>query len=107
MEAANHVDGMVHQSIVAFQFYDWLTQRLSHVLLSFAALNDLVGERYRVLSAQEWLALREKIRSRHTSTVECANFDRFIDALVRIVTGWKKLEDKIRTRSLRILIWWL
>jgi len=97
MEAANHVYGMVHKSIVAFQFYDWLTQMLSHVLLSLAALNDLIGDRYRVLSAQEWLALREKIRSRHTSTDECANFDPFIDALVRIVTACAK--EKTRRQN--------
>jgi hypothetical protein len=75
LEAANHVTGMVHQSIVAFQFYDKLTQRLAHVSHSLAALNDLVGDKHRVLSPQEWMALREKIRSKYTSVDECAMFD--------------------------------
>src|SRR5487761_2157682 len=39
LEAANHVTGMVHNSIVAFQFYDKLSQRISHVSHSLAALN--------------------------------------------------------------------
>ena len=75
LAAANHVTGMVHQSIVAFQFYDKLTQRLAHVSHSLAALNDLVGDKQRVLSPQEWVALREKIRSKYTSVEECAMFD--------------------------------
>ncbi len=81
LEAANHVTGMVHQSIVAFQFYDRLTQRLAHVSHSLAALNDLVGDKHRVLSPQEWLALREKIRSKYTSVDECAMFDAVISGM--------------------------
>lgn len=75
LEAASHVTGMVHNSIVAFQFYDKLSQRLAHVSHSLAALNDLVGDKQRVISPQEWGALREKIRSKYTSVDECAMFD--------------------------------
>ena len=81
LEAANHVTGMVHQSIVAFQFYDKLTQRLAHVSHSLAALNSLVGDKQRVLSPQEWEALREKIRSKYTSVDECAMFDAVISGM--------------------------
>ena len=75
IEAANHVTGMVHQSIIAFQFYDKLTQRLSHVSHSLAELNDLVGDQRRVHHPQEWKVLQEKIRSKYTSVDECAMFD--------------------------------
>lgn len=56
-------------------FYDRLTQRLAHVSHSLAELNDLVGDKQRVLSPQEWIALRDKIRSKYTSVDECAMFD--------------------------------
>ena len=75
LEAANHVSGMVYQSIIAFQFYDKLTQRLTHASYSLAAVNDLVGDQGRVLNPQEWGALRERIRSKYTSVDECAMFD--------------------------------
>lgn len=75
LEAASHVTGMVHQSIVAFQFYDKLTQRLAHVSHSLAALNDLVGDQRRVVNPPEWVALQEKIKSKYTSVDECAMFD--------------------------------
>ncbi len=75
LEAANHVTGMVHQSIIAFQFYDKLTQRLGHVCHSLAALNELVGDQQRIFSPQEWVALQQKIRSKYTTVDECAMFD--------------------------------
>ncbi len=81
LEAANHVSGMVHQSIVAFQFYDKLSQRLGHVSHSLAALNDLVADKQRVLSPQEWVVLRDKIRSKYTSVDECAMFDAVIGGM--------------------------
>jgi hypothetical protein len=81
LEAAQHVTGMVHQSIVAFQFYDKLSQRLAHVTHSLAALNNLVADKHRVLSPQEWIALREKIRAKYTSVDECAMFDAVISGM--------------------------
>ncbi len=78
MEAANHVTGMVHQSIVAFQFYDKLTQRLSHVTHSLAVLNELVGDQRRIFNPQEWVMLQQKIRSKYTTVDECAMFDAVI-----------------------------
>ena len=75
LEAANHVTGMVHQSIMAFQFYDKLTQRLSHVSHSLAALNELVGDQQRIFNPQEWVVLQQKIRSKYTTVDECAMFD--------------------------------
>lgn len=75
LEAAKHVTGMVHQSIVAFQFYDKLSQRLGHVCHSLAALNELVGDEHRIFSPQEWVALQQKIRAKYTTVDECAMFD--------------------------------
>jgi hypothetical protein len=75
LEAATNVTGMVHQSIVAFQFYDKLTQRLSHVSHSLAALNELVGDQRRIFNPQEWVALQEKIRSKYTTADEREMFD--------------------------------
>ena len=56
--AASQVTGMVHQSIIAFQFYDRLVQRLSHVSHSL-----------------EWLALQEKIRARYSMPEEVEMFE--------------------------------
>jgi len=101
LEAANHVSGMVHQSIVAFQFYDKLTQRLAHVSHSLAALNELVGDKNRVLSPPEWVALQEKIRAKYTSVDECAMFDAVMsgmtvhEALAHYITEMKDKSSDI------------
>jgi hypothetical protein len=81
LEAANNVTNMVHQSIVAFQFYDRLSQRLAHVSHGLASLNELVGDKHRVISPQEWMALRGKIRSKYTTVDECAMFDAVLSGM--------------------------
>ncbi len=81
LEAAGNVTGMVHQSIMAFQFYDKLSQRLGHVCHSLAALNELVGNQHRLFNPQEWVALQEKIRSKYTTVEEKAMFDAVINGM--------------------------
>jgi hypothetical protein len=66
---------MMRQSIVAFQFYDKLVQRLSHVNHSLAALSDLVGDNSRSFNPTEWRGLREKIRSCYTMKEEAEMFE--------------------------------
>jgi len=60
----------VQQSIVAFQFYDRLVQRLSHVGQSLAALSELVGDPCRVVRPGEWRALQETVRAMCTMNEE-------------------------------------
>ncbi len=73
--ATEHVNSMMRQTIVAFQFYDKLVQRLSHVNHSLAALSNLVGDNSRLFIPGEWLALQEKIRSRYTMKEEVEMFE--------------------------------
>ena len=75
LSAAQNVSNMINHSIVAFQFYDKLTQRLAHVCHSLAALNDLVGDQRRLFNPQEWVALQGKIRSKYTTADERVMFD--------------------------------
>jgi hypothetical protein len=65
----------VQTAIVAFQFYDKLSQRLSHVSHSLQLLAELVGDGRRVGDAREWQALQQEIRSRYTVEGEAEMFD--------------------------------
>ena len=65
----------VHTAIIAFQFYDRLVQKLSHVNHSLEALTDLLGCKERLYNPHEWMALQEKIRSRYTMESERLMFD--------------------------------
>lgn len=72
---AQNVSGMVHQAIIAFQFYDKLVQRLAHVTHGLAELSALVSDNARLFNPAQWRALQEQIRSRYTMREEQAMFD--------------------------------
>jgi hypothetical protein len=59
---SEHVSGMVHQAIIAFQFYDKLVQRLAHVGISLGDLSDLVSDSRRLFNPGEWVGLQERSR---------------------------------------------
>ncbi len=69
----------MHQVIIAFQFYDKLTQRLSHVTSSLGALADLVSDVRRLYNPYEWLGMQEKIKSRYTMEEERLMFDAMME----------------------------
>ena len=69
----------MHSAIVAFQFYDKLTQRLSHVTSSLGALADLVADVRRLYNPYEWLGMQEKIKSRYTMEEERLMFDAMME----------------------------
>lgn len=72
---AEQVGGMAQQSIIAFQFYDRLSQRLAHVCHSLSSLTDLVGDQRRIFNPGEWVELQEKIRSKYSTPEEKAMFE--------------------------------
>jgi hypothetical protein len=72
---SEHVSSMVHQAIIAFQFYDKLVQRLAHVGFSLGDLSDLVADGRRLYNPGEWVGLQDKIRAKYTTREEIAMFD--------------------------------
>lgn len=73
--SAGQVSGMVHQAIIAFQFYDKLVQRLAHVTHSLGSLSDLVADQRRLFNPQEWVGLQESIRAKYTTADERHMFE--------------------------------
>ncbi len=61
--------------IVAFQFYDKLTQRLNHVSRSIDGLADLIGSPVRLYNPEEWRKLQEQVRSKYSMEEERVMFD--------------------------------
>lgn len=56
----------INSAIVAFQFYDKLSQRLAHVSNSLAALGHLIDEPTRLFNPHEWHGLQAMIKSKYT-----------------------------------------
>lgn len=69
------VSAQMHATIIAFQFYDMLSQRLSHVSHSLEAMAELLDDGQRLHSPFEWQALQQKIRSRYSMRIEQEMFD--------------------------------
>lgn len=87
-------------AIVAFQFYDRLTQRLHHVSESVMGLSHLVSDFSKIYNPNEWVALQEKIRNRYSMEEERVMFDLILqgvpleDALAQTEAAVrKKLEE--------------
>ncbi|MRR51527.1 MAG: hypothetical protein EG825_11530 [Rhodocyclaceae bacterium] len=74
-EGMGQVSAKVHQAIVAFQFYDKLTQRLDHVCHSLENLSQLVCDKGRLYHPAEWVKLQDMIRAKYTMAEERAMFD--------------------------------
>mgnify|MGYP001193108035 CR=1 FL=1 len=64
--------------IVAFQFYDRLSQRLSHASHSLDDLTAIVSDPARLYNPFAWSALQQKIRARYTMEDEKLMFDTLI-----------------------------
>jgi hypothetical protein len=98
---AQHVSGMVHQAIIAFQFYDKLVQRLAHVNHSLAGLSGLVSDTGRLYNPMEWKGLQEKIRSKYSMREEQAMFEAVMagmpvkEALEQFMAEMKDKSDDI------------
>jgi len=78
---SEHVSGMVHQAIIAFQFYDKLVQRLAHVGISLGDLSDLVASTQRLFNPNEWVQLQQKIKVKYTTREEIAMFDAVMNGM--------------------------
>lgn len=69
------LSGEMQKSIVAFQFYDKLVQRLSHVRNSMTGLTDLMGDEATLHSQDAWKKLQANIRSSYTMEEDKYLFD--------------------------------
>ncbi len=76
-----HVSGMMHQAIIAFQFYDKLVQRLAHVGISLGDLSELVADGRRLFNPGEWVGLQDRIRAKYTTREEIAMFEAVMNGM--------------------------
>lgn len=74
-ESGVAISGQMQNVIVAFQFYDRLSQRLSHACRSLDELTGIVNDPARLYNPYAWHALQQKIRSRYTMEDEKLMFD--------------------------------
>jgi len=65
----------MQDTIIAFQFYDRLSQRLHQIVKSLTAMSQLIADRQRLHNPYEWVELQENIKSRYTIEADRIMFD--------------------------------
>lgn len=78
-EAGSAISSQMQHAIVAFQFYDRLSQRLSHVCRSLDDLNGIVSDPNQLYNPFAWHALQQKIRAKYTMEDEKLMFDKLLE----------------------------
>lgn len=78
-EAGATVSAQMQHAIVAFQFYDRLSQRLSHVCRSLESLAGIVSDPTQLYNPFAWHALQQKIRAKYTMEDEKLMFDTLLE----------------------------
>ncbi|PCJ38124.1 MAG: hypothetical protein COA99_12210 [Moraxellaceae bacterium] len=72
---ASSISHEMGSAIVAFQFYDRLSQKLGHVNDSLTHLGDLINDPERLYSPEHWIMIQEEIKSNYTMECERIMFD--------------------------------
>ena len=72
------VNQKIGEIVVAFQFYDKLSQRLEHVSHSLDSLSDVMGDEAQCAKPDTWIALQSFIRQKYTMREETEMFDAII-----------------------------
>jgi hypothetical protein len=99
MMATMNVAGMVNQAIVAFQFYDRLSQRLAHVNNGLAWLAELVGDQKTVASAAAWAELQQKIRARYSMPEENEMFEAVLIRGLSVEAAIREFMEKMNNKG--------
>lgn len=73
-ENADKVTESMQGAIVAFQFYDKLTQRLAHVSHSVESLSTLVSDTAKIYNPNEWKELQDSIKNKYSMREEVDMF---------------------------------
>jgi uncharacterized coiled-coil protein SlyX len=81
LEQCDAISAEMQHAIIAFQFYDKLTQRLTHVSQTLGSLSELVGDNRRLYDPRQWALLQELIKSKYTMPAEHAMFELVMQGL--------------------------
>lgn len=71
----------VSDSIISFQFYDKLSQRMTLVSKTLASLTAILKDQTKIDNHEEWVKLQETIRSKYTLDADQEMFDAVIKGM--------------------------
>ena len=75
IETSQEIKNQVQESVIAFQFYDRISQRLDHVTGSINHLRALIGNPNQLYNPASWSQLQQEIRNSYTMEAERIMFE--------------------------------
>ena len=71
----------INESVVAFQFYDKLSQRMGLVSKTLNSLNHLLEDKEKTNNKDDWIDLQNMIRSKYTLDTDQEMFDAVLSGM--------------------------
>ncbi len=98
LSEAGELSLKMQQAIIAFQFYDKLSQRLEHVSHGLTGLADIVSHEMKVKSEAEWEAFKSSVRKGTTMREEEELFELIFDQHVPTEEAIEIMKERMRQR---------
>lgn len=98
LSQAGELSTKMQQAIIAFQFYDKLSQRLTHVSHGLSGLAEIVSHEMRVKSPEEWEAFKASVRKGTTMREEEELFELIFDQEVPAEEAIEIMKQRMRDR---------
>lgn len=94
----NELSEKMHQAIIAFQFYDKLSQRLNHVSKGLSGLAEIVSHEMHAQDQAQWQAFKKQVRQGTTMEEEAELFDLIFDQAMPVDQAIDTMKKRIKER---------
>ena len=98
LSEAGELSVKMQQAIIAFQFYDKLSQRLAHVSHGLTGLAEIVSHEMKVKNEEEWEAFKASVRKGTTMREEEELFELIFDQHVPTEEAIDIMKERMRQR---------
>ena len=88
----------MQQAIIAFQFYDKLSQRLAHVSHGLSGLAEIVSHEMRVNDKKEWEEFKQSVRRGTTMREEEELFELIFDQHIPSIKAIEIMKERMLKR---------
>ena len=98
LNQAGELSEKMQQAIIAFQFYDKLSQRLGHVSRGLSGLAEIVSHEMRVKDEAEWNEFKQTVRRGTTMREEEELFELIFDQHIPSVQAIEIMKERMMKR---------
>lgn len=98
LNEASELSTKMQQAVIAFQFYDKLSQRLEHVSHGLSGLAEIVSHEMKVKSPEEWESFKSSVRKGTTMREEEELFELIFDQHIPAEEAINIMKERMRER---------